>query len=188
RDCNARFGVGIERSIDAKLGPGCEAIRYLWNFLPGRSNMEGTHNVRAYQVGASNRKCIDAIGLSVPAQRQRIRSIEGRGNIQIRDEESSEYRVLVTSLPIQPRNLHVFALIGFQSEIYLATWVARLWKERCDLQRKGTDQRRGNLVVHESLRRRQRKRFGLARRPGKSGEVAAKHGWSWNVGGILRGL
>src|SRR5262249_9722177 len=149
RDCNAGFGVGIERSIDAQLGPGCETIRYLWNFLPRRSNAEGIHNVRAYQIRASDRKRVYAIGLPVPAQCQRIRPIEGRGNIQIRDEESPEYRMLLARLPIEPCNFHVFALIGFQTEVYFAARVARLRQSRCDFQRKRTDQRWRNLVIDE---------------------------------------
>src|SRR5207244_5071127 len=102
------------------------------------------------------------------------------------DEESSEYRVLLARLPIEPRNFHVLALIAPQSEVHFAAWVTRLRQPRHDFQRERTDQGRRNLVIHESLRRRQRQGAGPTRGAGKGREIAPKHCCCWNVGGVLR--
>src|SRR5207302_6877604 len=121
----------------------------------------------------------------VPAQRQRIRPIECGGNIQIRDEKSPEYRVLVAGLPVEPGDFHMLALIRVQSKGHFATWVARLRQPRCDFQSDGAEQRWRNRVIHKSLRCRQRDWFYLAHRPRKSAEIAGKHGRRGNIGDIL---
>ena len=133
RDRDARLGVGIVGSIHAQFGPGGEAVHYLWNFLPVCSDTEGIDDIGANQVRASDRQRVHSIGLTVPAQCQGIRRIKRRWNIQVRDEESPENGVLLTLLPIEPGDFHVLALIGFQSEVHLATWVIRLRQPRHDL-------------------------------------------------------
>src|SRR5262249_34792735 len=125
RDCNTWFRVGIERSIHAQLGPDGKTVRYLGNFLPVGSDTEGINDISADQIGASDRKRIHPIGLTVPVQCQATRPIKCCRNIQIRDEESSEYGVLLARLPIKPRNFHVLALIASQSEVHFAAWVTR---------------------------------------------------------------
>ena len=142
RNGNARLGVGIVGSIDAQFGPSGEVVRYLWNFLPARSNVKGTDDIGTKQVRASDRQRVHPIGLTVPAQRQRIRRIECRGNIQICDEESPEYGVLITLLPIEPGDFHVFALICLQSEVHFAAWIIRLGQPRFHLPSERTEERR----------------------------------------------
>src|SRR5262249_56518162 len=75
RDCNTWFRVGIERSIHAQLGPDGKTVRYLGNFLPVGSDTEGIHDISADQIGASDRKRIHPIGLTVPVQCQATRPI-----------------------------------------------------------------------------------------------------------------
>src|SRR5262249_42742645 len=129
-DCKTRFGVRIVGGIHAQFGPCGESVRHLRNFLPVRSNVERTDNVGANQVGASDRQRVYPIGLTISAQRQSIRGIERRRDVQVCYEEPPEYRVLVALLPIDPSDFHVFALIRLQWKIHLATWVTRLRQSR----------------------------------------------------------
>ena len=102
--------------------------------------MERIDDICADQVGTSDRQRVDPIGLAVPVQRQPIHAIIRGRNIQVREEKSSEYRVLVTGLPVEPGDFHMLALIGFQSKGHFATWVARLRQPRCDFQSDGAEQ------------------------------------------------
>ena len=165
RDCDANHRLEQRLRLDSEISPGARIVGYLPNLGPRYGSAERAYGTRTDQVGVSQSKRIDAIVGSIAVNGQRVLSIISGRLRQFCEEETPEQRLLVALDVVQPGNTDFFILVRNLTVRHSTAWIGRNWQFGADPRRRRIEACWRDLVVHETLGRRQRDLFaGIARR------------------------